>query len=197
MRRMRLLAAAAVVLLATGCSSGSTAPVSSPVAAPVSAVPTTPAGPSPTTASSAPASAPCPDGAYLVTGFEGRGEASAAGKGSGGDVTADFTSGTFTLSSDGAQPVTLDLGAVNAELRFDGAITGTYAGDPADLRLTTTGAHGDAVVRGFGVSRSYPAGDLADQLIGAGAQAQVTCDDAAGTAVVVLPNASLTLTRAG
>jgi len=191
-RRTRLLAAA-VVLLATGCSSGSSAPVSSPG----SAATTTPTTPSSTVSSSAPVFPPCPDGAYLVTGFEGRGEASAAGKGSGGDVTADFTSGTFTLSSDGAQPVTLDLGAVNAELRFDGAITGTYAGDPADLRLTTTGAHGDAVVRGFGVSRSYPAGDLADQLIGAGAQAQVTCDDAAGTAVVVLPNASLTLTRAG
>ncbi len=186
--RVRLLTVAAVVLLAAGCSSGSSSPVPS-------VGPTTPAA---APASSAPASpAPCPDGAYLVTGFEGRGQASAAGTGSGGNIAADFTSGTFKISSDGAQPVKLDLGAVNAELRFDGEITGRYEGDPSALALTTTGAHGDAVVKGFGISRSYSVGGLANQLIGSGTTAQVTCDDAAGTAVVVLPDASLTLTRAG
>jgi hypothetical protein len=186
--KARLLAVVTVALLAAGCSSGPSSPGPSAAPTPTTApsvVPTTPA----------PAAA-CPDGAYAITGFEGRGESAAAGKGSGGNITADFTSGTFTISSDGSQPVSLDLGAVNAELRFDGKITGTYAGDPAALALTTTGAHGDAVVKGFGISRSYPVGGLADQLIGTGTTAQVTCDEAAGTAVVVLPNASLTLTRA-
>lgn len=182
-RSVRVLAVTAVALLAAGCSSPSSAPA--PPAVPSTSAPAT---------SAAPAAA-CPDGAYLVTALEGRGQASAAGKGSGGNIAADFTSGRFTLGSDGAEPVQLDLGPVNAELRFTGQITGTYEGDPSALRLTTEGAQGDVAIKGFGVSRSYSASGLADQLIGAGATAQVTCDEAAGTAVVVLPNASLTLTR--
>ena len=180
---MRLLTVAAVALLASGCSAGPSSPAPS-------AAPSTPS------ASAAP-TAPCPDGAYVVTALEGRGEASAAGKGSGGDIGAEFTDGTFTISSDGNEPVKLDLGPVNAEMRFDGRITGTYEGDPSALRLSTEGAKGDVSIKGFGISRSYSASGLADQLIGRGATAQVTCDDAAGTAVVVLPNASLTLTRTG
>lgn len=178
---VRLLAAAAVVLLAAGCSSGPSSPT--PTAAPTPSVGATSA------------SAACPDGAYVLTAFEGRGNASAAGKGTGGNITADFTSGTFTIASDGSQAAKLDLGPVNAEMRFNGEIRGDYRGDPAALELTTTGADGDVSIKGFGVSRSYSAGVLANQLIGQAATAQVTCDDAAGTAVVVLPNASLTLTR--
>jgi hypothetical protein len=186
--KTRLLAAAAVVLLAAGCSSGS--PSSAPT-------------PEPTPSASAPASgppastAPCPDGAYVVTAFEGRGEASAAGRGTGGNIAADFTSGRFTISSDGSQPAKLDLGPVNAEMRFDGEISGTYEGEPSALALKTTGAHGDVAVKGFGVTRSYSVGGLSNQLIGQAATAQVSCDEAAGTAQVTLPNASLTLARAG
>ncbi len=187
MPRWRLLATATVVLLAAGCSSGSTSPTPSP--APTSAT----SASSPSDSASA---APCPDGAYLLTAFEGRGSASGAGKGTGGNITADFTSGTFTIASDGSAPTKLDLGLTNAELRFDGEIKGEYRGDPSALRLTTTGAHGDASIKGFGVTRSFSAGGLANQLVGQGATAQVTCNDAAGTAVLVLPNASLTLTRA-
>ncbi|GAB2590507.1 hypothetical protein GCM10009593_32680 [Microlunatus antarcticus] len=131
-----------------------------------------------------------------MTAFEGRGQAAAAGKGTGGNIAADFTSGKFTISSDGSQPAKLDLGPVNAEMRFNGEITGTYEGDPSALALKTTGAHGDVAIKGFGVSRNYSAGGLANQLIGQAATAQVTCDDAAGTALVVLPDATLTLTRA-
>jgi hypothetical protein len=194
--KARLLALTTVALLAAGCSGSPSSPVpssasSSSAAAPPSAAPTV------TTSPGTPAAPPCPDGDYVVSAFEGRGQASAAGRGSGGNVAADFRSGTFTISSDGSQPVSLDLGPVNAELRFDGDITGTYEGEPSALRLTATGAHGDAVVKGFGVRRSYAMSGLADQLVGSGATAQVTCDGAAGTAVVVLPDASLTLTRRG
>lgn len=184
MPKMCALAAAVSVLLAAGCSSAPSAPA--PTAAPTA----------PSTASSAPASAaPCPDGSYLLTSFEGRGSASAAGKGSGGDITADFRSGTFTIASDGATPAKLDLGPANAEMRFNGEIKGEYRGDPSALELIPTGAHGDVSVKGFGFTRNFSAGGLSDQLIGSRATAQVTCDDAAGTAVVVTPNASLTLTR--
>jgi hypothetical protein len=183
--KLSLLATAAVVLVVAGCSSGASTPTVTPAPAPS------------TSASSATASAgPCPDGAYVMTAFEGRGEAAAAGKGTGGNIAADFTSGKFTISSDGSQPAKLDLGPVNAEMRFNGEITGTYEGDPSALALKTTGAHGDVAIKGFGVSRSYSAGGLANQLIGQSATAQVTCDDTAGTAVVVLPNATLTLARA-
>ena len=184
MPKLRGLAVVGFVLLAAGCSSGPSTPVPS-------AAPTSPAE----TASSTPASAgKCPDGAYLVTELEGRGSASAVGKGTGGNIAADFDDGRLTITSDGSEPVKVDLGPTNAELRFNGEITGTYSGDPDALKVATTGAHGDVSVKGFGITRSYSAGGLADQLIGRGATAQVTCDDA-GTAVVVLPNASLTLTR--
>ncbi|MGI3782115.1 MAG: hypothetical protein ACRYG2_15235, partial [Janthinobacterium lividum] len=143
MPKMRLLVTAAVVLLAAGCSSGATSPTPTPAPTPTA------------TASSASASAaPCPDGAYVLTAFEGRGQASAAGKGSGGNIAADFTSGKFTISSDGSQPAKLDLGPVTAEMRFNGEITGTYEGDPSALALKTTGAHGAVAIKGFGVSRS-------------------------------------------
>lgn len=180
----RLLVVSAVALLAAGCSSGASSPTPSPT-------------PPPAATSSAAPSAPatCPDGSYLITGFEGRGNASAAGKGTGGNITADFTGGTYSIASDGTGPVKLAIGPVSAEMRFNGQITGTYAGDPSALQLTTTGAHGDATVKGFGVSHSYSAGGLANQLIGSSATAQVTCDDAAGTMTVVLPNAQLTLAR--
>lgn len=181
---VRLLAVATVVMLAAGCSSGASSPTPSPV-------PT----PSVSASSAAAPTVPCPAGAYVLTAFEGRGEASAAGTGTGGNITVDFTSGTFTIASNGSEAAKLDLGPVNAEMRFNGEITGEYRGDPAALELSTTGAHGDVSIKGFGVSRSYSAGGLANQLIGQSATAQVTCDDAAGTAVVVLPNASLTLTR--
>lgn len=190
MPRMRLLAAATVVLLAAGCSSG---PSSSPSPTPAPEAP--PSSAEATSASPSASAEPCPDGGYLVTALEGRGQASGVGKGSGGNITADFTSGTFTLSSDGSQPVQVAIGPVKAELHYNGEIAGTYAGDPSALVLTTTGAHGDVAIKGFGVSRSYSADDLAQQLIGQGATAQVTCDETAGTAVVLLPNASLTLIR--
>ena len=185
MPNVRLLAVTAVALLAAGCSSGASAPTPSPVPTPTASVPTATAS-----------AGPCPDGAYVMTSFEGRGEASAAGKGTGGNIAAEFTSGTFTISSDGSQAAKLDLGPVNAQMRFNGVITGTYEGEPSALALKTTGAHGDVTIKGFGISRSYSAGGLANQLIGQSATAQVTCDDGAGTAQVVLPNATLTLARA-
>lgn len=180
-----MLGAAAVLMLAAGCSSGSTS--SAPGAAPNA--PETSSG----TASDP---ATCPDGAYVITALEGRGAASALGKGTGGNIAVDFTSGTFTLSSDGSGPVKLHIGPTPAELRFDGKITGTYAGDPSALRLTTTRADGEVSVKGFGFEKTRSADALANQLIGEGVTAQVTCD-ATGTAVVALPNANLTLARAG
>ena len=189
-----MLAAAAVLLLAAGCSSGSsdpapTGPASPPTAEPTVAEPTAPSSPT--------AAGACPDGAYRVTALEGRGAASTIGRGTGGDITADFTAGTFTLASNGADPVRLRVGPTGAQLRFAGTIVASYAGDTAALRLTTTRADGQVSVKGLGVSRTLSGSELADQLIGQGTTAQVTCDEAAGTAVMILPAAALTLTRAG
>lgn len=184
--RFGLLAAGAAVLVASACSSSPTTPAPSPA-------------PSSETSSAAPtaSSGACPDGAYRVTALEGRGNASALGKGSGGDIDAAFSDGDFTISSDGAEPVKVDLGPVNADMRFDGKITGTYEGEADALRLTTTSADGEVTVKGFGFTRSRSASALAGQLLGQGVTAQVVCDDAAGTAVVTLPNAALTLTKQG
>ena len=181
MPKARLLGLAAGALLLAGCSSSSAPPV----------VPEPPASSTPPAASSG----PCPDGSYLITEIEGRGKAAQVGKGTGGNITADFDSGTFTLSSDGSVPTKLDLGPASGQLRFNGQIVGAYEGEPGALRLTTKRADGDVSVKAFGITRSRSLGGLADQLIGQGATAQVTCDDAAGKAVVVLPDASLTLTK--
>lgn len=183
---VRLLGLVAAVLLLAGCSSSSSG--STPSAAP----------PPPASTPGPPASTgPCPHGDYLVTELEGRGEASDVGKGTGGNIAATFSSGTFTLSSDGSVPVKIHVGPGSAEMRFDGKIVGDYSGPASALRLTTTSAEGDVSVHAFGLSRSRSLSALSNQLIGQGATAQLTCDDSAGTAVVVLPNASLTLTRTG
>lgn len=188
MSKVRFLVGAGVLVLAAGCSSGSsTPPAPTPASVPPSVV-TTSTAPSPSPA-------PCPDGSYLVTAFEGRGNASAIGKGTGGNIGVDFTAGRFVISSDGSGPVRLDAGPVNANLSFDGEISGTYEGDPSALIMKTTGANGEAKVKGPGFSRTYSADTLGSQLVGQQATAQVTCDAAAGTAAVVLPNASLSLTR--
>ncbi|SEP63066.1 hypothetical protein [Microlunatus flavus] len=183
--RAGLLVAGAAALLATACSA-------TPEPAQTPGPTVTFESPTPSETASAGA---CPDGSYRVTGLEGRGEAAAIGKGTGGDIDADFTDGTFTISSDGAQPVTVDIGPTNAQLRFDGTISGTYAGEPSALRLTTKSADGDVSIKGFGFTRTRSASELAGQLLGKGVTAQVTCDDAAGTAAVTLPNASLTLKK--
>src|SRR3954454_15494509 len=175
---------AVAALLLAGCSSSSS---SAPTVVPE---PPATSAPAP-----APSSEPCPDGSYLITELEGRGEAAQVGKGRGGNITADFDSGTFTLSSDGSVPTKLDLGPASGEMRFKGQIVGAYEGEPDALRLTTKRADGDVSVKAFGITRSRSLGGLANQLIGQGVTAQVTCDDAAGKAVVVLPNASLTLTK--
>lgn len=193
MSRTRLLVVTTVVLLAAGCSSGPSSP-SAPSTQPSLAPGPTPSA---TSSSAAPSAAPCPEGAYLITELQGRGQASSIGRGTGGNITADFTAGTFTIASDGSGPMRLDLGPSSAELRLTGEITSTYTPDVSGLLLTATGARGDASVKVFGGSRRYAASDLADQLIGKTATAQVTCDDADGTAVLVLPNVSLTLTRRG
>lgn len=183
---VRLVGLAAAVLLLAGCSSSASSSSPSPTS-----------GPSTTTPAPSASAGPCPGGAYLVTALEGRGEASDVGKGTGGNITADFSSGTFTLSSDGSVPVKIHIGPGSADMRLDGQIVGDYSGPASALRLTTKRADGNVSVKAFGLTRSRSLSALSDQLIGQGATAQVTCDDQAGTAVVVLPNASITLTRTG
>lgn len=190
MTRSGLLAAGAAVLVASACSSGPTTPAPSP--APTDGSPSAVA---PATPSASPGT--CLDGAYRVTALEGRGSASALGKGSGGDIDASFSDGDFTISSDGAEPVKVDLGPVNADMRFDGRITGTYESEADALRLTTTSADGEGTVKGLGFSRSLSARALADQIFGRDATGQVVCDPSSGGAVLTLPAAVLTLAKKG
>lgn len=187
---MRVLRLALVTLLLplVGCTPG-TAPAPDPTPASITA-PVPPPVPSPSTVL-------CPDGAYVVSALKGHGAGSALRRGTGGDIAATFVGGVFTLSSEGSTPMAVDLGPVDGELRFTGAITSTYAGPPEALVLSVTSATGEVSIKGFGVARTASAEQLAGQLISSGTTAQVTCDDAAGTAVVVLPSASLTLTRKG
>lgn len=182
-----LLALTVPVVLLTGCSSGSEEPTPPPPASSAPA-PEPPPTPSPTPAA-------CPDGSYRLTALEGRGSGSAFRSGTGGDVAVAFTGGVFTISSEGAEPVRVDLGPTNADLRLAGRITGTYAGDPAALQLGVTDATGGVTVRGLGVSRELSAGELADQLIGSSTTAAATCRDD-GSATLDLPRVRLDLVRA-
>ncbi|MBA8792627.1 hypothetical protein FHX74_000221 [Friedmanniella endophytica] len=179
--------AAATVLLTAftaGCTGSPSSPPS-PVPAPASSA--TSAAASPT------ASDRCPDGRYTITRLEGQGSASALGTGTGGDLTLAFTDGRWTLDSDGASAMKLDVGPGTVDLTFDGTITGDYSGSPDDLTMTVTDATGSARLKGFGVDRTSSARQIADRIVPTGTTGSATCT--ATGATITLPTVIITGTR--
>jgi hypothetical protein len=166
---------------------------SAPEPAPTPTDATEPAATPSDVPSPSPTAPGCPDGSFAVSAIEGRGSASTLGKGSGGNVTMSFIGGTFTLASDGSDPIKLEVGPGTTDLRFAGQIVGSYAGDPAALTMTVSGASGTASVKGFGFNREVPMQQVADQLAPAGSTAVASCDG--DHARLELPAIVLDLTR--
>jgi hypothetical protein len=154
MRRWALAVAGAALVVA-GCSgtTGQSAPSAS-TAAPApsdasepSAPPTAPptADPSGSAAKSAcPAGQPA--GTYRIKQFAGQSN-SALGHGTGGDIMVTFRDGTYVMSSDGKDPMAMEVGDKAAgQLYMDGTITGT-AGRSGGVRpFTVESAKGTAYV---------------------------------------------------
>jgi hypothetical protein len=182
---------AVAVGLVTGLAACSAPPAPAPVPSPSD--PAGSAAPASVSTTPSPAAAGCPDGSYAVSAIEGRGSASALGKGSGGNVTMSFVGGSFTLASDGSNPIKLQVGPGSTDLRFAGQIAGTYSGDPAALAMTVTAASGTASVKGFGFSREVPMQQVADQLAPEGSTGAASCDG--DHARLELPAVVLDLTR--
>lgn len=186
MPRIAVALVGAVLVLTAGCSSGGgqTAPTPGPTA-PITSAPAPVETPSPPG---------CPDGTYRLASFEPRVSGSPIGAGQGGGVRFVFTDGTFTIGSDGTDPVRVDAGPAKAQLELDGEIRGTYSGPADALRLVAEGATGELRLKGFGVNRKLPMQQLADQIIPAGTVVKATCDPDGG-ARLVLPRVDLVLVR--
>ena len=125
MRRLRLVAAAALMLAAAGCSgSPSAGDTPSPAESESSAI----ASSSTPTArpSSATPVASCLNGRYRLVRFVGVGDKGTFGTGEGGDVTVTFSNDSYLLRGAGKDPIKLTLAGQTADLLVDGTISGDY-----------------------------------------------------------------------
>lgn len=165
--------------------------------APVTGAAATPTASSASAPSSAPTPSPspaaCPSGSYRITALKGQGSASQLGSGVGGDVTLAFADGTFTLHSDGRDPIKMKVGPANADLTIAGDITGRYSGDASALKLSVQDASGTAKIKGGFVNRQLTLRQLADQIVPLNSTGSATCDG--DQATLTLPNVALTLAR--
>ncbi len=187
MRRIAIVVTGTALVLAAGCSSGGggqTGPTPAPSAPPTSA-------PAPVETPTPPA---CPDGTYRLASFEPRDTQSPIGAGQGGGVRFIFTDGTFTIGSDGSDPIRAKAGPAKAELTVDGEIRGTYSGTPDALRLVAEGTTGELRLKGLGINRTIPMQQVADQIIPSGTVVKATCDPDGG-ARLDLPRVDLVLAR--
>lgn len=111
----------------------------------------------------------------------------------GGDVTLTFTDGTFTLHSDGQDPIKMKIGPANADLTVVGDITGLYSGDASKLKMSVKDAAGTAKIKGGFVNRQLTMRQLADQIVPLNTTGSATCT--ADGATITLPNVAFTLAR--
>jgi hypothetical protein len=132
MRQLLLVALAALVLAAAGCS-GSEFAGDTPSPTPPE---TSAAASDPAPAPAAPA-ANCLDGRYRLVRFVGVGDKGTFGTGEGGDVAVTFDDGAYLLRGVGKDPIKLTLAGQSADLLVDGTIGGDYrvAGTKATFTL--------------------------------------------------------------
>jgi hypothetical protein len=125
MRRLLLVAAAALMLAVAGCSgnpsAGDTPSPTEPESAATASTSTPLAAPS-----SATSVANCLNGRYRLVRFVGVGEKGTFGTGEGGDVTVTFNKGSYLLRGAGKDPIKLTLAGQTADLLVDGTISGDY-----------------------------------------------------------------------
>ena len=146
MRRLLLVALAALMMAVTACSgsspsAGDTPSPTQPESAAATSHPTSTATPAP----AAPA-ADCLDGRYRLVRFVGAGDKGTFGTGEGGDVAVTFDDGAYVLRGAGKDPIKLTLAGQTGDLLVDGSIGGDYRveGSKADLYAGRGHRLGDA-----------------------------------------------------
>jgi hypothetical protein len=145
MRRLLLVAAAALILAVAGCSgSPSASDTPSPTEPESSAIASssTPAA----TQSSATPVANCLNGRYRLVRFVGVGEKGTFGTGEGGDMTATFNDGSYLMRGAGNDPIKLTLAGQTADLLVDGTIGGDYRVEGSKATFTVGESTGSATL---------------------------------------------------
>lgn len=168
MSRARLAAGALVLAaLASGCGRAPT-PAPTPTSSVVVSDPTPTPTPDPTTG--------CLSGRYQVTTVT---TTTTDGRGQGGDLTADFDGGKFTLTGAGQSPVDVEVSGTKAEALIDGTIRGTYttdagSADPQTGAYAITGSDGSAKVSSGFIHRTVTMSEIV-QLLAPDGKGTLSC----------------------
>jgi hypothetical protein len=138
---MLLVALAALILAAAGCSASQSAgDTPSPTPPETSA---TASDPAPVPAAPA---AKCLDGRYRLVRFVGVGDKGTFGTGEGGDVAVTFNDGAYLLRGAGKDPIKLTLAGQSADLLVDGTIGGDYRVEGTKATFTLGEGTGSATL---------------------------------------------------
>ena len=145
MRRLFLVALAALMMAVTGCSgspsAGDTPSPPQPESSAATSYPTSTATPAP----AAPA-ADCLDGRYRLVRFVGAGDKGPFGTGEGGDVAVTFDDGAYVLRGAGKDPIKLTLAGQTGDLLVDGSISGDYRVEGSKATFTLGEGTGSATL---------------------------------------------------
>ena len=145
MRRLFLVALAALMMAVTGCSgspsAGDTSSPTQPESAAATSHPTSTATPAP----AAPA-ADCLNGRYRLVRFVGAGDKGTFGTGEGGDVAVTFDDGAYVLRGAGKDPIKLTLAGQTGDLLVDGSISGDYRVEGSKATFTLGEGTGSATL---------------------------------------------------
>jgi hypothetical protein len=115
MNRLFIAVLTTLLVALAGCS-GDSASGPIPSSEPPAAAPPATVGPSTSRIPAVPVNE-CLSGRYRLVRFAGIGERGTYGTGEGGDVTVTFTNGSYLLSGEGKEPITLSLPGPTAGLR--------------------------------------------------------------------------------
>ena len=182
MNRLFIAVLTTLLVALAGCSGDSTSgPTPIPSSEPPAAAAPATVGPSTSPIPAVPVNE-CLSGRYRLVRFAGVGERGSYGTGEGGDVTVTFNNGSYLLSGDGKEPITLSLPGPTAGLLVDGTISGNYQVQGDRATFTVSESSGTATLTFGRLKKSLPMSQFGDVL---------ASDAAAG---VVCANNELTVT---
>jgi hypothetical protein len=195
------VAAAAVLIMLTGCTSGSGTPTpTTPSSAPSASAPSGSAAPSTSAGSGTPTStssglvpgADCLTGTWRLVRFVGLGQQSTYGTGQGGDVTVAFDNGRYTLVGKGERPITVNLAGESASLTVDGTVSGSYQPDGGEMSFTIEEATGQGTLQSGEQKQNLPMASIG-QVIAPQGKATLACPE--NVLLIALPTVRLELER--
>jgi len=182
MNRLFIAVLTTLLVALAGCSGDSASgPTPIPSSEPPAAAAPATVGPSTSPIPAVPVNE-CLSGRYRLVRFAGVGERGGYGTGEGGDVTVTFNEGSYLLSGEGEEPITLSLPGPTAGLLVDGTISGDYQVQGDRSTFTVSGSSGTATLTFGRLKKSLPMSQFGDVL---------ASDAAAG---VVCANNELTVT---